>query len=69
MQSTNDSHLSKMSRLRCLYGVKDGIISAVSTQCTVHSKLTINKIPLIFMVYQVLGNILSIFMNLLSLSY
>ena len=55
-----------MPRLRCLYGVKDGIRSAISTCFTVHNGFTLNKILFMAMVYQVVGNILNIFMNVLS---
>ena len=55
-----------MPRLRCLYGVKDGIRSAISTWFTIHNKFTLNKILFMAMVYQVVGNILNIFMNALS---
>lgn len=55
-----------MPRLRCLYGVKDGIRSAISTCFTVHNEFTLNKILFMAMVYQVVGNILNIFMNVLS---
>ena len=52
-----------MPRLRFLYGVKDGIRSAISTWCTAHNKFTLNKILFMAMAYQVVDNILNIFMN------
>jgi len=55
-----------MPRLRCLYGVKDGIRSAIRTWRTVHNKFTLNKILFMAMAYQEVDNILNIFMNVLS---
>lgn len=68
MESTDDSHVSQMSRLSCLHRVQDWFRSTVSTRCTVHISMLEIKSPHIYD-QRIVGNILGISMNILSFSY